>query len=129
MRKVIALELAYRLRSGKYKQGHRRLKVMLPDGTFEYCCLGVLCEMAVEADVIEPSFADEHWDMTDEEFAELHTFEGHTGILPLEVMRWAGMSYQNGSFLGGDDSLSWMNDRGHTFVEIADTLETEFDNL
>lgn len=33
------------LRSGEYKQGRRRLKTKLSDGSYEYCCLGVLCEI------------------------------------------------------------------------------------
>lgn len=30
------------LRSGEYKQGRRSLRVLQPDGSYTYCCLGVL---------------------------------------------------------------------------------------
>lgn len=32
------------LRSGAYQQGRARLKTVYPDGTAEYCCLGVFAE-------------------------------------------------------------------------------------
>ena len=35
------------LLSGKFKQGTGYLAYQLPDGTFEYCCLGVACEIAI----------------------------------------------------------------------------------
>ena len=44
------------LRSGKYKQGIGKLKAKGVDGTeLCHCCLGVLCELAVEQGIIGPS--------------------------------------------------------------------------
>ena len=58
MRREIAEQLADRLESGDYIQGTQVLKNEIPtrDGAvFKHCCLGVVCEMAVEAGVIPPS--------------------------------------------------------------------------
>lgn len=44
--KVLKRKWVAALRSGKYKQGTRMLKYTGINGTFEYCCLGVLCEVA-----------------------------------------------------------------------------------
>lgn len=34
------------LRSGNYKQGRMALKRGVGDGTADYCCLGVLCDIS-----------------------------------------------------------------------------------
>lgn len=54
MRPEIAKRWVEALRSGKFKQGKHRLANETPDGR-NYCCLGVLCEIAVEDGVIPPS--------------------------------------------------------------------------
>lgn len=36
------------LRSGEYKQAHRSLRVVQPDGGYAHCCLGVLMELTPE---------------------------------------------------------------------------------
>src|SRR3954466_4218538 len=36
------------LRSGEYKQGRSYLHSQNPDGEDRFCCLGVLCELAVQ---------------------------------------------------------------------------------
>ncbi len=33
------------LRSGRYKQGREYLRTELSDGSYSYCCLGVLCDI------------------------------------------------------------------------------------
>ena len=48
MTKAEAREWVEALRSGKYRQGHGVLKDSVGDNNFEYCCLGVECEVHPE---------------------------------------------------------------------------------
>jgi hypothetical protein len=83
------------LRSGEYKQGHGRLRI-LPN---LYCCLGVLCEvMGVKADGV--------------------LYDGCTSYISPRTQNVAGLRAKDQS------RLSSMNDRGDTFPEIADWIET-----
>lgn len=121
------------LRSGKYEQGRG---VLRKDS--EYCCLGVLCEMAAEEGIVETIIPE-----IDEHFAEVYEPEefpthayrdigaddSEVFYLPTAVQEWSdlpfnpsiewdreGMEYQN-------RYLSTLNDSGKTFKEIADLIE------
>lgn len=95
------------LRSGDYGQGRHALR----SSQDKYCCLGVLCELAVKAEVIAPAiqhvagFSDYRYDSTD-------------GIPSTSVVKWAGIT--NGSM----ESLINMNDNdGDSFNYIADWID------
>lgn len=104
------------LRSGEYKQGAGALA-----RGGRYCCLGVLCDLAVKAGVlVEVSFADEEEDQL--------TYDGADGVLPDSVVDWADLSHTDPevggvSFDARDLRLSAHNDSGKTFAEIADLIE------
>lgn len=107
------------LRSGEYEQAKGSLIVEAPSGKMEYCCLGVLCDLAVQDGAIDPPIRYEDTDFyTDEERAEFTNgereysgewvfangtvFPDGTGgpryqgeILPQAVMSWAGLVEQN----------------------------------
>ena len=141
MRSDIAKRWAGELRSGKYAQGTDVLKsaVAAADSEIEYCCLGVLCEMAVKDRVIPPPVIQDRYrselgtpgrntwafcDGNEEVFSEL----------PQKVLDWAEMLDSSGYLqdpLGttAGESLSVMNDNGCTFTEIADTIEDNVDKL
>lgn len=119
------------LRSGEYKQGKGFLKNEVT-GTAKYCCLGVLCELAVKAGVIEESEVDE--DETVHSFSS--NVPGHgtsysSSYLPQGVAGWAGIHYQ-GKIYQNDDSgrvrvdLADLNDYKLDFAGIADVIEKEF---
>ena len=112
MKKEIAEQWIAALRSGKYKQAYGQLRTK----TNSFCCLGVLCNMHAEA---HPSIAANQTDPTE--------YMGNDGLLPNEVMKWAGMSsdngYYNGSCLSGD------NDCGANFNQIAITIEEQWKKL
>lgn len=130
-------ELVKRLRSGEYVQGQGALRRHADeDETVDtYCCLGVMCEMAVEAGIV-------HLVETD---IPGHSFgyqapngaEAHTAYLPAAVIEWAGLvsdlrkypdlgDYhyeERGQFSELEDlSLAQMNDSGKPFPEIANWL-------
>src|SRR5438093_12569523 len=93
-----------RLRSGLYAQGQRRLRrdtISEP----KHCCLGVLCELAVEAGVISPSIVYGSSDVT--------AYGHEPYFLPKQVQEWAGIADEECSLYGGDfahqKSLSYMN--------------------
>lgn len=99
MRAEVRDELVKRLRSGKYIQGKEKLALKDDEGE-RYCCLGVLCEMAVEESVVERREHDEeHWDFdTDDEGIYIQRVvvnygrgSNHDATLPPEVAVWAGL--------------------------------------
>lgn len=105
------------LRSGEYKQGQGVLRTI---GN-EYCCLGVLCDLAVKAGIIDAPISN------DVEYR--YGQHGNRCVLPPEVQAWAKIDSEAGGYhqentfgcsLAGDD------DTGHSFAEIADIIDTRF---
>ena len=83
------------LRSGKYKQAKKALRV--GDG---FCCLGVLCDLAQQAGVGK-------W--------EGARFLEQVAETPERVMQWAGLKDGCGQF--SDSSLAEQNDLGKSFAK------------
>lgn len=96
------------LRSGKYRQGGGALRKS-HDGIDTYCCLGVLCELAVAANVIPQPVLDGE--------AYLYGPWEEAALLPREVVTWAELPHENPL------DLSAVNDQGSTFSKIADMIE------
>lgn len=105
------------LRSGRYARGTERLQA---DGKF--CCLGVLCELAVADGIAEA-------DHTSVERYGHVTYqaksEGNASVLPGGVVAWAELPSENPLVGSGDDrySVAHFNDHGYSFGEIADLIE------
>lgn len=53
MNKQVIEKWATALESGDYAQGKSRLHTITEKGNSEFCCLGVLCELAKDAGVVE----------------------------------------------------------------------------
>ena len=111
------------LRSGEYEQGSGVLRTI---GN-TYCCLGVLCELAVKANVIPvPVISGESYSYGPEGDRE-------SWFLPAPVKAWAGIEASDPAVPNSevdsdadvDDviTLSRMNDRGDTFGQIADAID------
>lgn len=104
------------LRSGKYKQGRRKLHVVdAPCGEHTYCCLGVLCELAEKSGICSMSINE-----------GTYGYDGATTLLPNSVMEWAGLNYAGGELNkdGEFTSLVKLNDfKEMDFVSIADIIE------
>lgn len=104
-------ELVAALRSGKYRQIESALS---RNGGF--CCLGVACDL----------IPDGRWE--GEGYATFHDPEERKANLTLTpyVMAYYGFRGDNGGYYGGySHSLSNHNDRGWTFDQIADLIESE----
>lgn len=74
------------LESGEYQQTTSYLaRPTMTGGPIGYCCLGVLCDLAVKDGVIaEP-------ETVREDDQKLLKFDGDTRDLPLSVCEWAGL--------------------------------------
>lgn len=127
------------LRSGDYRQGVGVLKTR--DGDF--CCLGVLCDLAVKAGVIE---SPEEIHADDDSYVTGYRYESETGVLPESVMEWAGIPYSEGTYSLSDEEMTerygngWQNtdyyrktslinandSYGKSFDQIADLIEKHF---
>jgi hypothetical protein len=131
------------LRSGEYKQTQGVLAhTFFSEGengeVTGYCCLGVLCDLAVKDGVIPPPVKDYGGDwkygafdrvLYDEgDYKEYDTSE--TG-LPMTVREWAGLDVSDEDPKWTDPTpdepsnytLAGANDSGKTFAEIADIIE------
>jgi hypothetical protein len=111
MREDIKKRWIEALRSGKYKQGKKRLKSL---GGY-YCCLGVLC------DIVKDNLGIE-W----HESNESYVISGNAGVLPNDVEHYTGLL---STTLPSNPNrcLEGLNDLyGYTFEQIADVIEKEF---
>lgn len=108
------------LRSGKYEQGRSFLCTADSDGERRYCCLGVLCALAVIAGAAEEE------EVTD---GGVIPYDENTEVLPPGVTVWAGLSTDNPFVVthpeGLPESLAALNDDGLTFARMADLIDEQ----
>lgn len=83
MNKEVKEKWVAALRSGKYAQSKQRLKTK-----YGYCCLGVLCDLAVKEGICKENPGE---DIADEEIS----FDERTSILPQSVLNWANIDSIN----------------------------------
>ena len=98
---------------------------------WEYCCLGVLCELAVaDGEEMEITFYELPTAQRVFYSPEYKTaaYDGDYNFPPYSVAQWAGMKDVNGDY-GGDKTLSEMNDKSIPFNEIADIIEENWATL
>jgi hypothetical protein len=112
-------EWVRRLRSGDYRQGGGALH-NAEDDTF--CCLGVLCEIAVEEKVIPPPTLDR----------DRYVYAGSPSILPTEVSEWFyDLTWIRVGSIGKLDRgeyLTVLNDNKESFKSIAHVVEEQYLN-
>ncbi len=122
MNEDVKTEWVKRLRSGDYPQTKEHLR-----DDNGYCCLGVLCEVAREANVVT-------YERIEGGTAVFHRYDGETGALPTSVRLWAGVSgsnpltdvYEEEDGTGSRLTLAELNDNlGMSFAEIADVIERD----
>lgn len=145
MNQEIGQEWVKRLRSGDYPQG----KVRLRNGDDTYCCLGVLCEIAVEQGEAQVVTQMHDINPGDKLYIEYRYSDGESlsaHVLPRLVAEWAGLPADNpkipiagsgfeelaGEIYGAEAeeadeiSLAMLNDNGAKFPQIADAIEKFF---
>lgn len=139
MRKEIAEKWVSALRSGEYSQTTGMLVEHDGDNgdIVGYCCLGVLCELAIKdgADV-EYYAPKRHFydDDREDPYWVGAAYDGADALLPASVMAWSGVRTNDGGVNGqrgerGYISLSSMNDDGASFVELASFIEKHYEEL
>lgn len=108
------------LESGEFQQGRGSLRC-----GDEFCCLGVLCELAVREGVIEPA------DQLPE--SHLYRYDGMTSFPTRKVCEWAGIRRDIILELDFADTfptpildLARMNDRRAPFADIAREIRKMF---
>lgn len=111
---VIKERWATALESGEYKQGTGGLRDADSD---TYCCLGVLCELAVEDGIIERRLRkgfrqSPEW---------VYGYPGESAFLPPEVTKWAGLDQPGGRFSGNSPTVN-----GTELVELNDNQYRDF---
>lgn len=124
MNKEIKQKWVEALRSGKYTQGRNRLA----SSNGSYCPLGVLCELAVEADVAHKRQAESGY-VYFVRFDNSVYFAGSEEAvysLPDRVVDWAGLS-SNNPWIDTPThrgAIAHLNDNaGFSFDEIANGIE------
>ena len=110
------------LRSGNYEQGteylHQNYKNDFAQD--QYCCLGVLCEIALETGI------GLELDVT--KYNSRILYNGEDQYLPDKVIEWAGLedvADGSGDIRVQNTTLASLNDGAYTFGEIADIIEKE----
>lgn len=116
MNKRIKQKWVEALRSDEFEQGLDYLHTKdYETGVDKYCCLGVLCQIAVRENVIPgPEF---------DETGELFCYgeDSEVAHLPDEVITWAELECENPEL--PDGKLSDLNDNRVSFATIATLID------
>jgi hypothetical protein len=102
-----------KLLSGEFQQGRGTLR----SSDNKFCCLGVLCELAVENGIIPKPTLNE----SSSQFEYGASFA--TGLPPYEVVIWAQLGERNPSTKSTGHSFAFQNDHGSSFADIAKMIE------
>jgi hypothetical protein len=98
------------LRSGEFEQGRGALTVI--DGGDRYCCLGVLCKVAI-ANGLDIKVTPEE---------ERVWYDHESAYLPRSVRDWAGLETSD-PLLGEHAASAWNDDEHADFTKIADLID------
>lgn len=127
MRRNVAKKWVSALRSGRYKQIRKALKRVNNNQVESFCALGVLCDLYQKEHPENPLPEEKQSDKTKN--GNEVAFGGETGILPKEVMDWAGLRNQEVFFEEKEATIPELNDKGTTFKTIADLIEKNQDKI
>lgn len=103
------------LESGKYKQG--RLFLSKDDA---YCCLGVLCEVAIKNGIALEICEDRG----------VKVYDGACAAVPDSILKWSGMRRSDGFIFNDGCCLANLNDIDRlSFEEIAVVIKKVYEQL
>lgn len=108
------------LRSGQYQQGTKRLRV-----GDKFCCLGVACEVYLKAN---PDGLTTRVKSDEVVEGDVWHYDDEPSFLPEKVMNWLGVDIFSPGVTreGVDASLTYVNDTGTNFNDIADMIEDRY---
>lgn len=127
------------LRSGKYRQGKGTLRKVddyaITGTDFSYCCLGVLCEIAVEHGIVTREVdSTGRTRYVGTQYVGEKAAGGSTDFLPHPVRQWANIPSDNGGevqistpsgLLAHVSLISLNDDRDYDFLDIANLIEEQ----
>jgi hypothetical protein len=116
MNATVKKEWLHELRTGSYKKG----KYGLRDIEDYYDAAGILCELAVRHNIIDPPTKYDGSDPDKPNVFFGYAYDGLATGLSDAVCSWAGVSY------GQVFSMCVKADRGWSFNKVADYIEKEF---
>jgi hypothetical protein len=108
------------LTSGEYERGEGYLHHIDADGDATFCCLGVLCDLAVKAGV---EMGVDVYDRSDGSKSVL--YQDEESFLPFDVAQWADINPRGEFFIElsegwmSPQSLPDLNDNGASFQALA----------
>lgn len=105
MKKEIADLWIDALKSGKYKKDIFKLNI----NNETFCCLGVLCELAIANGIELEKIVDDDKSID---------YDNNATHLPEKVQEWAGMRSNYGSFDSGKNNLVSLNDTSVNFNKV-----------
>lgn len=109
------------LRSGDYEQTKHSLHEQDERDNHSYCCLGVLCDLAVKTGVVVSAKFDS--------LAGEWQYDGSAAVLPNSIVKWAELDdacpsvYDTNPDESQSQTLTVLNDSGISFTHIADLIE------
>lgn len=109
------------LKSDNFCQGTSYLRVFnRKTGTYQYCCLGVLCELSGLGEwVLDRYDEDRDWDV--------YSYLGETQYLPLEVAQWADIDTSHGAEESDQCFFVDLNDsEDYDFPMISDEIAVRY---
>lgn len=124
MKHEIAKRWTAALRSGEYEQGHGQLHTRLGSKD-KYCCLGVLCELAAQENVVQVT-------ITGGALGGERLYANFGTISPEVAKNWAGMRSSCGLINAVPDyqSLVSINDsHKYSFDDIAKIIDEHWEEL
>jgi hypothetical protein len=121
LREEVKVKWLEALRSGRYTQGTGALQRVHEDGSRSFCCLGVLCEVAIEMGVT----LDVGAGVSDHPKGDVVAYDGASSYPPSKVEEFAtvgGVAMEGWEVNG--QSLVNMNDNSNlSFEQIASHIE------
>lgn len=115
MKQAVMKKWVKALRSGKYK---KTTEALTRHG--RYCCLGVLCELAIKEGIpVEKRKVQFR--------TGSHSYDEKEGTLPKRVKKWAGIKRGNPYLRNMACTLTEANDElRYPFEKIADIIEAQW---
>lgn len=138
MHKNIMEKWVNSLRSGKYCKGRKRLCTIRKNGSKNWCCLGVLCDLYIKdnPDALKSTIHFDSWTGKNVICYDDNCCLPTTTTLPDAVARWAGIAAKNGAFTNQLTSqntcLAELNDCNRSkrsFKRMADIIEKNWEQL
>lgn len=119
MKKDIKDKWVAALRSGEYKQTIATLNY----NNERFCCLGVLCELAIQDGV----------ELSKKQDLGFYRYNNTETQLPKPVMEWAGIKTADACYKAkrkyNPENLAQKNDEGRSFKQIANIIDKVWDRL